>query len=77
VKEQAAAFGDFRQRMLAGAQAAIREADAQLAVPTALYYNAKPPAGPRAASSSGGGNKRTNSGGGGGGSSGNSNGGSQ
>lgn len=43
VKEQAASFGDFRQAMLAGADAAIREAGAQLAVPTALYYNAQSP----------------------------------
>jgi hypothetical protein len=46
VKEQAASYGDFRQHMLWGAEEAIRTAGAQLAVPTALYYQDKPPASP-------------------------------
>ena len=43
VREQAANYGDFRQRMLWGAEEAIRSAGAQLAVPTALYYQDTPP----------------------------------
>lgn len=43
MREQAANYGDFRQRMLWGAEDAIRSAGAQLAVPTALYYQDTPP----------------------------------
>lgn len=49
VKEQAATYGDFRQRMLWGAEEAIRAAGAKLAVPTALYYQDKLPPAPKAA----------------------------
>jgi hypothetical protein len=48
VREQAANYGDFRQRMLWGAEEAIRSAGAQLAVPTALYYQETPPPPPPA-----------------------------
>jgi hypothetical protein len=43
VRDQAASYGDFRQRMLWGAEEAIRSAGAQLAVPTVLYYQDTPP----------------------------------
>lgn len=46
VREQAANYGDFRQRMLWGAEEAIRSAGAQLAVPTALYYQETLPPAP-------------------------------
>lgn len=46
VREQAASYGDFRQHMLWGAEEAIRSAGAQLAVPTALYYQDKTPSPP-------------------------------
>ena len=46
MREQAANYGDFRQSMLGGAEDAIRSAGAQLAGPTALYYQEKPPAAP-------------------------------